>query len=269
MADPRNDHVTADPIASDAAAARHLVDGVAQAWHENLGYEGVGTLRDHAQRAMAEEAAHRLRQVLAQLDAHLELAAHGCRVDGGPEPFLSRYPKVVRSLDRATRLMETYLEAHETLKLMVDLDTEAFDLAQALTERLELTDAFIDQVPVESHLDPAFLEGDRLKLLDILMHLVSRFQTIGRPGDAVEIRLTPEGAWARGFVGLRPARVEAGELVRTLGRPTGTEGHRFDILYARAVIERHRGTVYVERAGEDACGFGFELPLISPDGEQP
>lgn len=269
MADASTDPATHDPADTDQTVARDLVKDVVQAWHENMGYEGVGTLRDHAHRAMAEEATHRLRQVLAQLDAHLELAAHGCRVDHSPDPFLSRYPQIVRSLSRATGLLETYLEAHEIIKQMVDLDSEPFDLAQTLNDRLELAEAFIDQVPVEAQLSPAFIEGDQLKLMDVLMHLVSRFQELGKAGDAVEVRLTPTGPWARGFIGLRPPRVEARDLVRALGRPADTEGPRFDVIYARAVLERHGGTMYVERTPEEACGFGFELPLISPDGERP
>ncbi len=269
MADASTDPATPDPTDTDQTVARELVRGVVEAWQENMGYEGVGTLRDHAHRAMAEEATHRLRQVLAQLDAHLELAAHGCRVEDDPEPFLSRYPQIVQSLSRATGLLETYLEAHEIIKQMVDLDTEPFDLAQSLNDRLELAEAFIDQVPVETQMSPVFIEGDQLKLMDVLMHLVSRFQSMGRAGDAVEVRLAPDGPWARGFIGLRPGRVEALDLVRALGRPADTEGPRFDVIYARAVLERHGGSMYVERTPEDACGFGFELPLISPDGEQP
>lgn len=269
MADASTDPMPYDPADTDQAAARDLVQGVVEAWHENMGYEGVGTLRDHAHQAMAEEATHRLRQVLAEIEAHLELAAHGCRVDHSPDPFLSRYPQILKSLDRTTRLLETYLEAHEVIKQMVDLDTEPFDLAQSLTQRLELADAFIEQVPVEARISPVFIEGDQLKLLDVLMHLISRFQSLGQAGDAVEVHLSPDGAWAHGFVGLRPGRLEARELVRALGRPADTGGPRFDVIYARAVVERHGGSMYVERTPEEACGFGFDLPLISPDGEQP
>lgn len=42
----------------------------------------------------------------------------------------------------------------------------------------------------------------------------------------------------------------------------------FDLPLARAIIEQHRGVVYVHETDAGAVGFGFTLPALDSDWTQ-
>ncbi|MDX1612400.1 MAG: hypothetical protein R3185_08515 [Candidatus Thermoplasmatota archaeon] len=244
--------------------AVEVLGDVVESWSESHGSRGPAKLRYLASHAMAAEANHRLRQVLAQVGTRLELANWACRDQQDPGPFLEEFPSLMDALTRAGCILDTFLESQESIKLMIHLDEEVFDLAEQLSLRLEAMAGIDTDIRLSTSMDPTVVQGDPGKLLDVITNLVTRFQNVAEPGDSVYVKLAPDGKMARGFVGMHPARYEARALVDELSHPWDLPGPTIDSAYAQAILERHGGALYVERSQEDAVGFGFALPLIPP-----
>lgn len=228
---------------------------VAGQW-EAAGADDVKALSDAVYQALVDEANLELRQVLASVRGQLELAK--MRADRG-QPGLSpeRMADMVAGLDRASALMDVFLDRASATKLIIRLDREAFDLTDALDGYVR-AQGLDTRVRVTSL--PAWVEGDRAKLLDAIGHLLTRFYYSARNHELVVLAIAQQGSRVEGFIGLSPSHLEPEELMDEIHLPLRIEDVGIDLAYTRAVIERHGGALFVATAEDASVGFGFTLP---------
>jgi len=237
--------------------AQALAERVTAQWQHAHAEDARG-LADAVHCALVDEANLELRQILAQLSGQLELAQ--ARADrGSPSLPADKIRALLSSLDRASTLMDVYLDRSAAAKFTIRIEAAEFDLAAALGEHLAAQG-------LTPHVDAALLDApviaDRAKLLDALGHLIGRFYLVARPRERVMVQVAQVEDRIEGFIGLSPSHLGAEQLMEEMRLPLAIEDVGIDVSYARAVLERHGGVLFVANAGDHATGFGFHLPLL-------
>jgi signal transduction histidine kinase len=214
---------------------------------------------------------HDLRTPLTSIIGYVELALDD---DGGAplDEERRRYIEVVaRSSDRLLRLVDDLLLAARLQSGRFILSIEDADLESVAADALDEAHARADRKGVSLFLScdgPVRIECDRRRLLQLLDNLV---------GNAV--KFTPEG----GRVELRVERTLTGAAIEVqdsgVGIPSGEEERIFERFYrakssvseqvpgtglglfiARAIAERHGGTLVAKRRDGGGSVFRLELP---------
>lgn len=214
---------------------------------------------------------HDLRTPLTSIIGYVELALDD---DGGAplDEERRRYIEVVaRSSDRLLRLVDDLLLAARLQSGRFILSIEDTDLESVAADALDEAHARADRKGVSLFLScdgPIRIECDRRRLLQLLDNLV---------GNAV--KFTPEG----GRVELRVERTLTGAAIEVqdtgIGIPSGEEERIFERFYrakssvseqvpgtglglfiARAIAERHGGTLVGQRREGGGSIFRLELP---------
>jgi len=218
---------------------------------------------------------HDLRTPLTSIIGYVELALD----EDGSEPLDAerrRYIEVVaRSSDRLLRLVDDLLLAARLQSGRFALNVEATDLESIAADALDEMHARAERKGVSLFLTcdgPVRVEADRRRLLQLLDNLV---------GNA--IKFTPEG----GRIVLRIERTLAGAAIEVcdtgIGIADGDEERIFDRFYrspsavsehvpgtglglfiARAIAERHGGTLVARRCDGAGSVFRLELPSQAP-----
>lgn len=250
--DPKVDMMTAYQ-----ARAQALADKVTQEWRA-VHVDDVRGLADAVHAALVDEANLELRQLLAQVSGQLELASmRAARGQPGMTP--ERIDALSRAMDRASLLLDVYMDRSVAAKLAIRIDAETFDLAGALRAHLQ-AHGLLERV--SATLTETVVVGDRAKLLDAIGHLITRFHFAARPQERVLVQCIVADGRVEGFVGLSPSHVRPEQLMDEMRLPLAIEDVDIDIGYTRAIIERHAGTFFVATAGEHSAGFGFHLPVL-------
>lgn len=233
------------------AEAERIVREVEARWDHLEG--DLDRLLDQATATLADHANHELRQILAQVGTEAELLSRSVTDQSAHE----RVDRILRAVERATAIVGSHLDRHEIAKLMIRLDRDDVDLATMVEDSIRR--AAIDPSRVDADVRTSLIEGDRKKLGAALDHLVQRFAFEAQPGQRLHIRLRPVEAHVEGSIGLDPAPDLGHVLIRDLEEPLEISEAGVDLPYARTVIERHGGALYVDRFGEGR-GYGFRLP---------
>jgi len=218
---------------------------------------------------------HDLRTPLTSIIGYVELALD----EAGTEPLdpeRRKYIEIVaRSSDRLLRLVDDLLLAARLQSGRFVLNVEDADLEAVSSEALDEMHARAERKGVSLFLacdGPLRVECDRRRLLQLLDNLV---------GNA--IKFTPEG----GRVVLRVERTLAGAAIEVhdtgVGIPPGEEEKIFERFYrapsvvseqvpgtglglfiARAIAERHGGTLVARNRDSGGAVFRLELPSQAP-----
>ncbi len=239
-----------------------IIEGIRSAGRE-LGEWDLMKLSSAAYSNLMEQTNWELRQILTQIQNEVELGLH----EGSDAEGLTREraESVLGSVERATNVVDACLDRNEVTKRFIRLTPEPFDLGQAMRSYLEHNGFLAPEQRVRFHAEPAPVEGDRVRLIQALGHLFDRFWTVRRDAERVVGELGWRGEQIEGFVGLEPSHVSTDVLIDELSRPLVVEDLRFDIPMARAIVERHRGLVFVDEPTEDTVGFAFTLPALESD----
>lgn len=237
--------------------AQELAEKITAQWH-HVHSDDVRGLTEAVHRALVDEANLELRQILAQLSGQLELA--GARVAKG-QPAMSgeKIQNLVGAVERASSLMEVYLDRSAAAQMIIRIDAQEFDLADAFEQ-------YVNAQGIAERIDLAVLPSpviaDRAKLLDALGHLITRFYFAGGKHENVLVQCQVVGDQVEGFIGLSPSSLAPEQLIEEMRLPLAIEDVGIDISYARAIVERHGGVLFVATAGEHSAGFGFHLPIL-------
>lgn len=251
MSTPVRDATHLDPLTgTPSRKAEHVVEAVAADWEHRS--DDLGRLLDSASAALADRANHELRQVLAQLSTELELL----QLDLDPA-LDARLTRMLEAIDRASDLVATHLDRNEVAKLLIHIHPETVDLVPRITRCLDR--AGIPEDTVQLDVEPAVVTGDEPKLDTVLGYLIERLYRAASPEDTMKIHVASTEDQVEADIIVTPAREAGQDLIGELEEPLDIEAFGVDLPYARAVIERHGGRLYVQRDGE-GLGFGLQLP---------
>ena len=237
--------------------AQALAEKVSNEW-SHVHSDDVRGLTDAVHRAFIDEANLELRQILAHVSGQLELAH--ARAEGGTRSITpDKIATLLASLDRAGSLMDVYLDRAAAAKMVIRIDAQQFDLSEAFAEHLH---AHGIGERVEATLLTSPIIADKPKLMDALGHLITRFYFAARPHERVMLQCTTQDGNIEGFIGLSPSHLQPEQLMEEMRVPMAIEDIGIDVSYARAIVERHGGVLFVATAGEHGAGFGFQLPIL-------
>jgi signal transduction histidine kinase len=214
---------------------------------------------------------HDLRTPLTSIIGYVELALDE---DGGAPLDEERrgYLRVVaRSSDRLLRLVDDLLLAArlQSGRLMLDLDE--VDMTALAAQALDELNVRAEQKGVSLFLgsdDRVPIECDRRRLLQLFDNLLSNAVKFTPKGGRVEVRVERSLVGAEIEILDTGIGVEPGEEERIFDRfyrsPSAVSEHvqgtGLGLFIARAIAERHGGTLIAARRPEGGTVFRLELP---------
>jgi PAS domain S-box-containing protein len=235
--------------------------------------------RDRAERASHAKdefmamLAHELRNPLSAITAAVEVL----KVAGGHEAALGRARGIiVRQVQHLSRLVDDLLEVGRVITGKVTLTREKLDIAEVVRRSVSTFTQRPIGRNIEVDVEPAWVEGDFVRIEQIVTNIVANAVKYTPSGGYVRITLRAEGNQAvlrvtdNGF-GITPELLPRifdafvqGE--RTLDRSEGGLG--IGLTLVQRLVELHGGTVSAASDGV-GCGSCFTvcLPCVEPPGE--
>jgi two-component system CheB/CheR fusion protein len=248
-------------------------------WYEAIG-RGVGgslggiiVIRDitdrslrHLQERFIDAASHELKTPLAAMHNYLQLVERGGRdsLDATTVAYLQRAIEQSRDLgELAARLFDVSLIRHGRLVV----EHKAVDLRELLSEAIGEVRIVNGSPQIEARLGRrrVTVNGDRLRLRQVLTNLLVNAVTHGASADPVSVTLEADDARAtvriadRGPGISRPVQTQLfTPFVATAAN--GVEGLGLGLFLARAIALAHGGTLTVE----GRSGGGTEVIVALP-----
>jgi two-component system, OmpR family, sensor histidine kinase CiaH len=218
------------------------------------------------QREFAADASHELRTPLAVVRGNLEhLQRH-------PDQTVATLHESVEdaraTVDHMTELVESLLLLARADSGVVELEHIPVDLADVAATALDGLGTLARQREVQLVLDgaPASLDGDPVRLRQLVTILTDNAIRHSPPGTAVQVAVTVSGRQAELTVddagpGVRPEdRVHIFERFwRAADAPPGGVG--LGLAIAAWIVRRHGGTITVESSPAEGARFDVLLPL--------
>ena len=218
------------------------------------------------QREFAADASHELRTPLAVVRGNLEhLQRH-------PDQTVAALHESVddaqATVDHMTDLVESLLLLARADSGVVELERIPVDLADVAATALDGLGTLARQREVRLVLDgaPATLEGDPVRLRQLVTILTDNAIRHSPPGTAVEVAVATSGRQAELTVddagpGVRPEdRAHVFERFwRASDAPPGGVG--LGLAIAAWIVRRHGGTIAVESSPAEGARFHVTLPL--------
>lgn len=202
---------------------------------------------------MSAMVAHEVRNPLAVLRAHVELAREQDAV------HRERFDEMLGEVDRLNRLTQEFMSLARDTPLVV----EPFDLVELAREVAANARLAITTLEVEVSGPTVSIEGDRGKLQQALYNLVINAGQVGAQHVKIEISGGPRIAISDDGPGI-PA-----EVATTLFDPFVTKrpgGSGLGLAVVKHVVERHGGTIRLEPS---ARGARFSITLSAAHGTDP
>jgi PAS domain S-box-containing protein len=214
---------------------------------------------------------HELRTPLTSIQGYLELL-----LDGGAGELGSEQARFLAVVDRnSKRLMQLvgdllFMAQVEAGKLALDLDE--VDLSQVIGECLEAARPIADERQLElvaEIQDTPSMLGDRSRLAQVLDNLVSNALKFTPHSGRVSVRVSTEGDDALVEIVDTGVGIPAEEQERLFERffrsSNATEqaipGTGLGLTIAKAIVERHEGTITIESAEGAGTTVRVRLPV--------
>jgi signal transduction histidine kinase len=213
--------------------------------------------------------AHELRTPLTALTGLTELFATGVPGSGEDTAITEA---VSRNVQRMTALVETLLLLARVESRSLALTTSEVDLTALLRRQSADAKATADSLSVRLRLiqnssSPAVINGDEKLLSQALCHALTSVISGSGAGSTVDVRVetnSEANSWTTEIVNRRPlAGADAFLFTRPPHPDDGspTIGSGLGIALARAISERHGGTVIVKPTEDGDHIVRIELPL--------
>ncbi|MEV6509972.1 ATP-binding protein [Streptomyces sp. NPDC051642] len=260
--------------------AREIREVNEQLSRANAELEATGRQLREEQRAKDRFVAtlsHELRNPLAAATAAVELLALDLP-DGG-HPAL---PVLERQLGTLVRMSNDLLDGTRALTGRLELVPERVDVRSVVEGACADIRSLFGHEERTLHLalpdTPVVVDGDRLRLAQVLTNLLSNALKYTPPGGRTEVRLAIDEGRARltvqdDGIGFEPAQAEDLFGVFTRAAPAGPhtpEGLGLGLAVARTVVDLHGGriTAHSEGPGKGAT-FTVLLPRADEEAPEP
>jgi signal transduction histidine kinase len=194
---------------------------------------------------------------------------------------------VRRQVRHLTRLVDDLLDVSRIMSGKITLRRAPVDLQEVVRQCVEsrqVVGARADDVSLVADPDPIVVEGDAIRLEQIVSNLLDNAFKYSPPGQPIRVLVRREGGQAvlrvqdRG-IGLAPDTLQSvfelfSQVKTSLHRREGGLG--LGLAVARGLVEHHDGSISVHSAGlGKGCEFVVRLPLSTaspapaPDRELP
>lgn len=210
-------------------------------------------------------ASHDLRNPLVVV----HLAAHSLATSSNENTRTVMHDAIQNAVTRATRLIDTYLEASEAVagRPLVARKATVDPRAMVDEEIAFLRAAYRDEaLPVENEVACRSLLADPEKLRQIFANLLSNAQKYSPDGGRIRVfsRESAEGVIfgvSDSGVGIKPQDQQSlfGPFQR-VGDVTATKGTGLGLWITRALVEANGGSIWVESTPGQGATFLFRIP---------
>ena len=222
---------------------------------------------------------HELRNPLAPLHNAVELL---CRPDSEGVALAPIRDMMKRQLNQLVRLVDDLLEISRINAGTLELRKERVELATVVRNALETSDPLVSERNHELTLslpeDPLWIEGDLVRLAQILANLVNNAAKYTNPGGRIEVRARRRDGVAEISVHDNGQGIAGETLPRLFGMFSrgqnlgshGQGGLGIGLALSRRLAEMHGGTIVASSPGPGkGSDFVVRLPLADPRPEQP
>jgi PAS domain S-box-containing protein len=217
---------------------------------------------------------HELRNPLAAIQSTSELLKASC--DGDEK--LSRMQGILhRQTRHMAKLLDGLLDVSRIIRGKVELDTQPVDLAEVCRETVSDLESRVGQRKLELRVEvppePLWVEGDPVRLRQVVDNLLSNAVKYTPDGGSVVLRLTEREDRAEirvddTGVGIEPELLPFifdvfRQSEQSMDRAQGGLG--LGLALVRSLTELHQGTVEATSGGADT-GASFRVMLPRTDG---
>ncbi|HUN24865.1 MAG TPA: ATP-binding protein [Steroidobacteraceae bacterium] len=245
-----------------------LIEGLqVQVIRDETELEAVRRARD----SVLANISHEFRTPLAAQLASIELLREGL---GSLEQDARR--ELVESLERGTlrltRLIDNLLESVRIESGQLGIRTQSVDLAQVIEEARALIGSLFVlrhqslEASVPATLPP--VSGDNTRLTQVFVNLLANASKFAPEGSVIRVGAEVRGATLAAWVedeGPGVLETEGSAIFERFRRGAEEEpepgGLGLGLWIVRSIIDRHGGTVAVERTGDERTRFAITLPL--------
>jgi PAS domain S-box-containing protein len=217
--------------------------------------------------------AHELRNPLAPLRNALDLMRPGAERGGVP---VRVHDIMERQVSHLTRLVDDLLELSRITRGALELRREAVEVSAILRNAVETSEPLIQaarhRLEVSLPGEPLWLEGDPVRLAQILANLLNNAARYTPDGGSIALSAQRKGAMAIISVRDNGSGIPKEALSRIFemfnrevrADARGQGGLGIGLTLSRRLAEMHGGTIEAHSEGE-GCGSEFivRLPLIS------
>ena len=223
---------------------------------------------DRRKDAFLATLAHELRNPLAPIRTGLELI-DALRGDAAAceEPVRI----MERQLSHLVRLVDDLLDVARISRGKIELHKEQIALAEIIDAAVEMSDSGLTQakrrLTVSVPPEPLAVEGDRVRLVQVVANLLNNAAKFTDAGGRIELRLVPEGNNVEIQVeddgqGIPQDRLDHIFEMFSQVEPGVGGGLGIGLCLVRGLVEMHGGTVRAESAGPGrGATFTISLPL--------
>jgi signal transduction histidine kinase len=216
---------------------------------------------------------HELRNPLAPIVTALHLMSMR-----GDTATADEQRVIARQVAHLSRLVDDLLDVSRITRGKIQLKREPLDLAEVIDKGIELSQPLLDKrergVDVELPAEPVLVEGDGVRLAQVLSNLLTNAAKFTRDGGAIRVRVRAEGGHAEIAVedegsGIAPSLLpHVFDLfvqgAQAIDRQTGGLGLGLTIV--KTLVHMHGGTV---SAHSDGIGRGSRFVVRLPRATAP
>ncbi|GLI93232.1 hybrid sensor histidine kinase/response regulator [Methylocystis echinoides] len=215
--------------------------------------------------------AHELRNPLAPIRSGLQVL----KSETAQGPKAARVQEIMaRQLDHVVRLVDDLMEVSRIRSGKIALRLEPVDLAAVIGQAVESSQPFLDAngvaISVATPEAPLYVEGDPVRLAQVVSNLLNNAGKYTEPGGRVDITLDHSDGWATLSVAdtgvgiptdLLPQVFDLfAQVDRNLGRAQGGLG--IGLALVRKLVALHGGEVTAQSAGQGhGSRFTVRLPV--------
>lgn len=257
--------VSATPVRDTAGQVIGAV-AVVRDITESKGAEMALKEADRRKDAFLAILAHELRNPLAPIRTSLDLI----QVLRGDAAACEEPLRIVdRQFDHLLHLVDDLLDVSRISRGKIELHKERLDLAEIVKAGLEMSGSGLGQgdrrLTVSVPSDPLAVEGDRVRLVQVVANLLNNAAKFTEVGGRVDVRVTPQGEWVEIQVqddgrGIPRDRLESIFEMFSQAEPGHGGGLGIGLCLVRGLVEMHGGTVVADSAGL-GCGATFTISL--------
>ncbi|SNS34322.1 PAS domain S-box-containing protein [Noviherbaspirillum humi] len=213
---------------------------------------------------------HELRNPMAAIGYSIDLLRHV----GSPEVISKARAVIERQTAHMGRLLDDLLDLSRITRNKIDLDMKPLDLRRVIELGYEsakpMIDPFSHDVVLVLAPEPILVQGDEVRLTQVLTNLLSNAGKFTPPGGRIEVKAFLAAGKAvvqvaDNGIGIDPKKLDKVFEMFFQGQTKasgGATGLGIGLAVVHKLVTLHGGTVsaYSDGAGQGAC-FRMELPI--------
>jgi two-component system, chemotaxis family, CheB/CheR fusion protein len=223
--------------------------------------------------------AHELRNPLAAVSSATELLANGSALT--TEQLARTAGAVQRQVATMVRLVDDLLDVSRISRGTLELRPERTELLHLVEEAVTAARPWIEakghSLVVSRPAEPLDIDGDSVRLIQVLSNLLSNACDYTEEGGRIEVRVEKDGAEAvveiqDTGIGIPEEQLDSiFEMFTRLEAPgTGQTGLGIGLTLSRQLVEMHGGTLRAASGGPGrGSTFAVRLPMAAPCREDP